>query len=109
MRVPAGSVINPYPPAAVAARGLTGFLFGALAKVAPDRVPACESGGDTGITSGGYDDQRRPFVFLEFLHGSWGGRPDRDGVELLIGQRQRLGLQGGKDTYEMLVNEMLLP
>ncbi len=75
-----------YPPAAVAARGLTGFrianaLFGALAQVAPERVPACESGGDTGITIGGYDDQRRPFVFLEFLHGSWGGRPDRDGID----------------------------
>jgi N-methylhydantoinase B len=86
VRVPSGSVINPYPPAAVAARGLTGFrianaIFGALAQVAPDRVPACESGGDTGITIGGYDDQRQPFVFLEFLHGSWGGRPDRDGVD----------------------------
>jgi N-methylhydantoinase B len=73
-------------PAAVAARGLTGFrianaLFGALAQVAPERVPACESGGDTGITIGGYDDQRRAFVFLEFLHGSWGGRPDRDGID----------------------------
>jgi N-methylhydantoinase B len=86
VRVPPGTVINPYLPAAVAARGLTGFrianaLFGALAQVAPERVPACESGGDTGITIGGYDDQRRAFVFLEFLHGSWGGRPDRDGID----------------------------
>ena len=86
VKVPGGTVINPHLPAAVAARGLTGFrianaLFGALAQVAPDRVPACESGGDTGITIGGYDDQRRAFVFLEFLHGSWGGRPDRDGID----------------------------
>jgi N-methylhydantoinase B len=86
VRVPPGTVINPYLPAAVAARGLTGFrianaLFGALAQVAPEQVPACESGGDTGITIGGYDDQRRAFVFLEFLHGSWGGRPDRDGID----------------------------
>ncbi|MDP8922291.1 MAG: hydantoinase B/oxoprolinase family protein [Chloroflexota bacterium] len=86
VRVPAGTVINPTLPAPVAARGLTGFrlanaIFGALAEVAPDRVPACESGGDTGITIGGYDEQGRAFVFLEFLHGSWGGRPDRDGVD----------------------------
>jgi N-methylhydantoinase B len=86
VRVPPGTVINPHLPAAVAARGLTGFrianaLFGALAQIAPDKVPACESGGDTGITIGGYDNQRQPFVFLEFLHGSWGGRPDRDGVD----------------------------
>jgi N-methylhydantoinase B len=86
VQVPEGTVINPRLPAATAARGLTGFrlanaLFGALAQVVPGRVPACEAGGDTGITIGGYDDQRRPFVFLEFLHGSWGGRPDRDGID----------------------------
>jgi N-methylhydantoinase B len=86
VRVPEGTVINPHLPAATAARGLTGFrlanaVFGALAQAVPERVPACEAGGDTGITIGGYDDQRRPFVFLEFLHGSWGGRPDRDGID----------------------------
>lgn len=86
VHVPEGTVINPHLPAATAARGLTGFrmanaIFGALAQAVPDRVPACEAGGDTGITIGGYDAQRRPFVFLEFLHGSWGGRPDRDGID----------------------------
>jgi N-methylhydantoinase B len=83
---PSGTVVNPELPAPVAARGLTGFrlanaVFGALAQVAPDRVPAAESGGDTGISIGGYDAQRRPFVYLEFLFGGWGGRPDRDGID----------------------------
>jgi N-methylhydantoinase B len=83
---PPGTIVNPVPPAAVAARGLTGFrlanaLFGALAQIAPDRVFACEVGGDTGVSIGGYDAERRPFVFLEFLFGSWGGRPQRDGVD----------------------------
>jgi N-methylhydantoinase B len=83
---PPGTIVNPVLPAAVAARGLTGFrlanvLFGALAKIAPDRVFACEVGGDTGVSFGGYDAQRRPFVFLEFLFGSWGGRPTKDGVD----------------------------
>jgi N-methylhydantoinase B len=78
--------VNPVLPAPVAARGLTGFrianaVFGALAQCAPERVPACESGGDTGVSIGGYDAERRPFVFLEFLHASWGGRPDRDGID----------------------------
>ena len=50
-------------------------VFGALAQIAPDRVFACEVGGDTGVSFGGYDAERRPFVFLEFLFGSWGGRP----------------------------------
>ncbi len=83
---PPGTVVNPVLPASVAARGLTGFrianaVFGALARIAPDRVFACEVGGDTGVSIGGYDAERRPFVFLEFLFGSWGGRPTRDGVD----------------------------
>ena len=56
-------------------------MFGALAQIAPDRVFACEVGGDTGVSFGGYDAERRPFVFLEFLFGSWGGRPTKDGVD----------------------------
>ncbi|MGE3270408.1 MAG: hydantoinase B/oxoprolinase family protein [Chloroflexota bacterium] len=86
VKVPSRSVINPELPAPVAARGLTGFrmtnaILGALAQVAPDRVPACESGGDTGITIAGYYADDRAFVFLEFLHASWGGRPDKDGID----------------------------
>jgi N-methylhydantoinase B len=86
VRAPAGTVVNPVLPASVAARGLTGFrianaVFGALAQIAPDRVFACESGGDTGVSFGGYHPDGRPFVFIEFLYGSWGGRPNRDGVD----------------------------
>ncbi|HEY8477746.1 MAG TPA: hydantoinase B/oxoprolinase family protein, partial [Chloroflexota bacterium] len=86
VHAPSGTIVNPLPPAAVAARGLTAFrianaVFGALAQLAPDRVPACEVGGDTGISMGGYDADRRAFVFLEFLFCSWGGRPFADGVD----------------------------
>jgi N-methylhydantoinase B len=83
---PPGTVVNAAMPAAVAARGLTGFrlanvLFGALAKIAPDRIFACEVGGDTGICFGGKDPKGSPFVFLEFLSGSWGARPRLDGID----------------------------
>jgi N-methylhydantoinase B len=83
---PPGTLVNPLPPAPVAARGLTGYrianaVMGALAQVAPGQVPACESGGDTGISLGGYTAERRPFVFLEFLVCSWGGRPFADGID----------------------------
>ncbi len=86
VNAPPGTIVNPLPPAAVAARGLTAFrianvVMGALAQVAPDRVPACEVGGDSGITMGGYDADRNAFVFLEFLFSGWGGRPFADGVD----------------------------
>lgn len=81
-----GSFVHPRRPAPVAARGLaamriTETLFGALAQMLPGKVFACGVGLDTGVTIAGYDDQRRPFVFLEFLYVSWGGGPDRDGID----------------------------
>ena len=72
---PPGSIVNPTRPAAVAARGLTGFriantVMGALAQALPDKGPAAESGGDTGVSIAGYD-RNSPFVLLEFLFASW--------------------------------------
>ena len=86
VRIPSGCLLNPVLPAPVAARGMTGMrtasvVLGALAQVAPDRVPACEGGGDSGIGISGYRADRTPFSFLEFLLGCRGGRPDRDGVD----------------------------
>jgi N-methylhydantoinase B len=67
-------------------RGLTGFrisdaIFGALSQALPDRVPAACDGGLSLVGIGGYDKARKPFILVEVLAGSWGGRPDRDGIE----------------------------
>ncbi len=83
---PPGTIANAVLPAACAARGLTGFrmvdcAFGALAQCAPDRVFAASDGGNTGISIGGYDRERRPFVYVDFACGTWGGRPFADGLE----------------------------
>lgn len=83
---PPGTVTNGVLPAACAARGLTGFraadcAFGALAALYPDRVFAAGDGGNTGITIGGTDEQRRPFIYVDFLSGAWGGRPWADGLD----------------------------
>ncbi len=88
---PEGTVVNPRPPAAVAARGITGIriadaIFGALAQALPDVVPACGSNApDVGISFGGVDTDNNPFVYLEFLLASWGGGPDRDGMDACTG------------------------
>lgn len=83
---PAGTITNMVQPAACAARGLTGFrmgdcIFGALAMMLPDRVFASSDGGNTGVSIGGYDDDRKPYIFVDFACGSWGGRPWADGVQ----------------------------
>jgi N-methylhydantoinase B len=86
VRAPAGSLVNPVLPAPVAARGLTAFrvanaLFGALSQALPEKAMACEVGGDTGVSIGGYDAEGQAFVLLEFLHGSWGAQAGHDGLD----------------------------
>jgi N-methylhydantoinase B len=83
---PPGTIAHGVLPAACAARGLTGFrmldcAFGALAAMLPDRVMAASEGGNTGITIGGWDAGRRPFIYVDFACGVWGGRPWADGLE----------------------------
>jgi N-methylhydantoinase B len=83
---PAGTIAHGTMPAACAARGLTGLrmaecLYGALAMMLPDRVFACGDGGATCITIGGYDSERKPFLYADFTAGTWGGRPWADGLE----------------------------
>ncbi|MBH68221.1 MAG: 5-oxoprolinase [Rhodospirillaceae bacterium] len=82
---PPGTIANGVLPAACAARGLTGFrmvdcALGALAMMLPDRVMAASDGGNTGISIGGYDAARNPFIYVDFACGTWGGRPWADGL-----------------------------
>jgi N-methylhydantoinase B len=79
------SIVNPLPPAACGARGITGFrmidcIMGALAQVVPERVPADGSGGST-IPSIGGIHRDRPFIFVETMMGTWGGAPTHDGQD----------------------------
>ncbi len=81
---PPASITNMVLPAACAARGLTGFrmgdcMFGALAMMLPDRVCAASDGGNTGVSIGGYDDERKPYIYVDFSCGTHGGRPWADG------------------------------
>jgi N-methylhydantoinase B len=83
---PPGTVGNGVLPAACAARGLTGFrmvdcMFGALAMMLPDKVKAAGDGGNTGVSIGGYDAQRKPFIYVDFTCGAWGARPWADGLD----------------------------
>ena len=83
-----GSIVNPVSPAPVAARGLTSMrvteaVWGALARMLPDKVFACGAQGDFGVTIAGYRAEGGPFVLLEFLFGTWGGRPNKDAIDAL--------------------------
>ena len=83
---PYGTVLNVSFPSGVAGRGATlGRLFdvtvGAMSKMIPDRIPACWTSVDFGIAIGGINRDGKPFVFTDFLPGSWPGRPFADGID----------------------------
>jgi N-methylhydantoinase B len=92
---PEGSVLNPLPPAPVAARALTGYrvvdtMFGALAQIVPDIIPAAGEGGNTVVCLGGRHPDNRPFILVDMISGSWGGRPDQDGIDAITNPSQNL-------------------
>ena len=84
---PEGCFVNPQHPAPVSARGMSGLrisqtIFGALAKAMPDKVPGIWGGGEVGLSFGGYDSNRKGWVYLEFNNdGPRGGGPFQDGPD----------------------------
>ncbi|HTR60265.1 MAG TPA: hydantoinase B/oxoprolinase family protein [Candidatus Binataceae bacterium] len=84
---PAGSIVNALPPAAVAggnvetSQRIVDVLFRALAKAAPDRVPAASSGSMSNLTIGGFDRFRnRHFSYYETTAGGAGAAPAHPGA-----------------------------
>lgn len=86
VKAPLGCLVNPRPPAAVAARGISGFrlidaMFGALAQAIPERVRAAGEGGTTSYSFGCYDAEGRFSLFREAIMGAWGGGCRREGID----------------------------
>jgi len=84
IRLPEGTIVNPRPPAACAARAIVGWraidtMMGVFAQIVPDRVGAAGEGGVTFPAFSGWHQGRR-YVISETLAGSWGAMRDRDGV-----------------------------
>jgi N-methylhydantoinase B len=95
VHAPEGCVLNPRPPAAVAARALTGYrvfdaMLGALAQIVPERIPAAGEGGNTVVCLSGRRTDRSPFIIVDMICGAWGARPDADGIEAVTNASQNL-------------------
>jgi N-methylhydantoinase B len=80
LSAPEGTLVNPSPPAAVAAgnvetsQRIADTVLGALAQAAPDRVPAAGQGTMNNILIGNDD-----FAYYETIAGGQGGRPTAPG------------------------------
>ena len=81
-----GSIVDASYPAAVAAgnvetsQRIVDVLFGALAKAAPQRVPAASCGSMNNIAIGGRRADGNQFSYYETIGGGMGGRPGSAGL-----------------------------
>ena len=85
---PEGTIVNARPPSAVAggnvecSQRLVDVLLRALAKAAPERVPAASYGTMSNLTIGGWDERfDLPFTYYETTAGGMGARPGIDGID----------------------------
>jgi N-methylhydantoinase B len=86
VRAPAGSVVNAVFPAAVAggnvetSQRIVDVLLRALARAAPERIPAASCGSMNNLAFGGYDPVRgRSFSYYETVAGGAGAGPNGPG------------------------------
>lgn len=81
---PEGTILNPRPPAPVAARTdacqrVVDVIFGALAQAAPHRIPAGSHSSITYVNFSGIGDSF--YVYPEVIAGGSGARPEADGLD----------------------------
>jgi N-methylhydantoinase B len=85
--VPEGTLLNPRRPAPVSAGNVetsmrnADLVLGALAKLAPGRVPAQSGGSMNNVMIGGLDGAGRSWAFYETNGCGMGARPNADGID----------------------------
>lgn len=85
LQLPAGSLLDPLPPAAVAAgnvetsQRLVDVVLGALAQALPDWIPAASQGTMNNLTFGGRDATGALFAYYETIGGGLGAGPRQAG------------------------------
>ena len=87
---PQGSVVNASHPAPVAggnvetSQRIVDVLLGAMARAAPELIPAASQGTMNNTLIGGWDPQRgQPFTYYETIGGGMGASPDAPGTSAI--------------------------
>jgi N-methylhydantoinase B len=86
IEMPAGSVVNARPPAAVAAgnvetsQRIVDVVFRALGLALPELVPACSSGTMNNFTVGGVASDGKSYAYYETVAGGMGANREHDGL-----------------------------
>jgi N-methylhydantoinase B len=89
VRVPEGTILNPHRPAPVSGGNVetsmrnADLVLGALAKLAPGRVPAQSGGSMNNVSIGGRDGAGAAWAFYETNGCGMGARPEADGIDAI--------------------------
>ncbi len=112
---PPGSIVNALAPAAVAggnvetSQRIVDVLFRALAKAAPNRIPAASSGSMSNLTVGGFDRFRnRHFSYYETIAGGAGaapGHPGASGIHTHMTNTLNTPIEALEAYYPMRITE----
>jgi len=85
VEIPAGSLLDPEPPAAVVggnvetSQRVTDTVLSAFAEAVPDELPAQGQGTMNNLTIGSRNGEG--FSYYETIGGGFGGRPTKDGMD----------------------------
>ena len=84
--LPERTIVNAFPPAAVAggnvetSQRIVDVLLRAFSAILPERIPAASSGTMSNLTIGGVDPRNgQPYAYYETIAGGAGARPGSDG------------------------------
>lgn len=111
---PAGSVLNPTPPAAVVggnvetSQRITDVTLQALAQAVPERVPAGGQGTMNNLIIG---DRTGEFTYYETIGGGFGARATKDGMDgVQVGMTNTLNtpIEAMETEYPLRVEEYSL-
>jgi N-methylhydantoinase B len=113
VRAPAGSVVNPRPPAAVSAgnvetsQRIVDVVLGAFARALPGRVPAASYGTMSNLLIGGVDPRDgRPFAYYETLgggHGAGRGWPGESAMQAHMTNTRNTPVEALEHAYPLRV------
>ena len=112
IKAPEGCLLNPLPPAPVAAgnvetsQRIVDAVFGALSKAIPERIPAAGCGTMNNIAIGSAPGSSTSFTYYETIGGGMGASPRGDGmsgVQVHMTNTLNTPVEALEQTYPMMI------
>ncbi len=116
IRIPEGCLLNPRPPAPVAAgnvetsQRVVDTVLGALSVALPDVIPAASCGSMNNLSIGGTAEGKE-FTYYETIGGGMGARPGRDGlsgVQVHMTNTLNTPIEALEQAYPLMVEQYSL-